>query len=95
MTKNIHLTYFRLHDAAEAALLCHWVDSPTLRQMKLKTLRTNVIAALAHSGIGEDAEELLQDMIENAIADSIDVDWTPAMGAAAVMEALFNFGEEK
>ena len=94
MTKSIHLTYLRLHDAAEAALLCHWVDSPTLQKMKRKTLRTNVIAALAHSAVGEDAEELLQDMIEAAISDSFDVDWTAAMGARAVMEALFNFGDE-
>lgn len=84
---NIHLMSLRLHDAAEAALISYWADSPTLQDMKRKTLRKNMIAALSRCDIDQIgyADKLLEERIRVAIDEG---------GARAVMEALFNFGEE-
>ena len=95
MTNDIYVTHLYLDRAAKAALLAHYLDG-LAREYKLKDLRGALIAALSRCAAGDtvDAEALLRDMIENALTDSMDHDWTVDMGADAVMKALFDFGEE-
>jgi len=91
----IYVTHMYLDSAAKAALVAHNTES-YLREHQLKNLRKGLIAALSGCEAGEQgkSEALLKDKISNAILDSMDVDWNSDMGAEAVMEALFNFGEE-
>lgn len=60
-------------------------------------MRNDLLQALAHCHENpcDDAYELLQDLIESAILDSFDLDWTASTGAKAVMKALFDFDEEE
>jgi len=94
MNPNIFVTHLYLDSAAKAALVAHFTEG-LAREYKLKDLRGALIAALSRCAAGDtvDAEALLRDMIENALTDSMDHDWTVGMGADAVMKALFDFHE--
>jgi hypothetical protein len=94
MTNNIYVTHLYLDKAAKAALVAHHSEG-VAHEHQLRVLRDWLIAALSRceASFSVDAEALLRDMIENALTDSMDQDWTVGMGAEAVMKALFDFHE--
>jgi len=95
MTNDIYVTHLYLDKAAKAALVAHFTEG-FARECQLKEVRAELIAALSRCAAGDqrNSEALLRDMIENALTDSMDHDWTVGMGADAVMDALFDFGGE-
>jgi len=93
---SMHTTHLYLQTACDDAEGAH-NGADNLRDIYIASLRHNLIAALARCDMDsdEEAEALLEDTIQNALLDGMDVDWNIKKGARDVMEALFDFGESK
>lgn len=79
-------------DAAAKSLLCANDTHGSRHERRIDEARNNLIAALSGCEAGHTAlaEQLLLDLIEDAISDSIDLDWTPKDAARSVLDALLN-----
>lgn len=91
---ELYIAHIYLDRAAKAALLAHHAEGVT-RQHHIEHIREELMTALSRCGVGRshEAEDLLVDLVENALLDSID-SWNANAGARAVVQALLNFGEE-
>ena len=91
---NTYITHIYLDRAAKAALIARHTEG-VMRQHHLEHLRQELMTALSRceAGHSHEAEDLLVDLVENALLDSMDLDWTTNQGARAVVQALLNFGE--
>lgn len=94
MRSNSYVTHIYLQMASNYALVAHHTEAQA-RKHYLENVRRDLINALSGCDAGDtkNSEELLRDKISNAILDSMDPDWNSDMGAEAVIEALFDFGE--
>jgi len=90
---STYITHIYLDRAAKAALIARHTKGVT-RQHHLEQLRQELMSALSRceAGHSHEAEDLLVDLVENALLDSID-SWNANAGARAVVQALLNFGE--
>ena len=91
---NTYITHIYLDRAAKAALVAHNTEGVT-RQHHINNIRKELLAALSRceAGHSHEAEDLLVKLVENALLDSMDLDWTTNQGARAVVQALLNFNE--
>ncbi len=93
---NIYVTHLHLTAAANAALLAYrsTVSRDTgWAPIDVKDMQDNLIQALAgcEAGAGVDlCRETLLAVIEDAITDSFDLDWTAKDGARSVLNALLD-----
>lgn len=88
----IYTRHLYLDAAAKAALCAHYTDG-VRHESRINDARNNLIMALSgcESGTSPDyAKVLLIDLIENAITDSLDVDWEPEHAARLVLDALLD-----
>ena len=94
---ELYIAHIYLDRAAKAALVAHNTEGVT-RQHHIDNIRHELTAALSRckAGHSHEAEDLLVDLVENALLDSIDsIDsWNTNQGARAVVHALLDFGEE-
>jgi hypothetical protein len=83
------LTEMHLHQAARSCLLAHWSRDEFSAESHARDARASLAHALVPDAPHGQQIDWLHALIEQAISDSIDIDWEPAHGADAVIEALF------
>lgn len=88
---ELYIAHIYLDGAAKAALVAHHAEGIT-RQHHIEHIRKELMTALSRCGVGHshEAEDLLVDLVENALLDSGNTN----QGARAVVHALLDFGEE-
>lgn len=85
-------SYCHLHSAAESALIAYYSDG-VRRKSHAQDCRDHVVQAISGSSAGtsrEEAYDLLIDLIDIAITDTLDVDWTTECAAKAVVAAILD-----
>lgn len=87
----IYTRHLYLDAAAKAALIAHNAKS-TRRELRVEETRYYLICALSGCEAGNtgNAESVLVSLIEDAITDSLEVDWQPEYAARAVLDALLD-----
>lgn len=90
---SIFVRHLCLRDASDQMLLASHARADHDIAYRLKEAREDVIRALSGCAAGTDTDEAradLIDLIETALLDSFDVDWTAKDGAEAVLAALLD-----
>jgi len=89
---DFYSTKLALSAAAQSAMLCHFMAGGA-REYHIGEMRDSVVDALSGCKAGTplaDCRAELLDVIETAITDSFDQDWTAKDGAESVLRALLD-----
>lgn len=89
---DIYIAHLHLRSASEHALIANWTEGFN-HAHHVEETRMRIVQALAGCEAGdgyETARECLLDTINNAIADSFDVDWKTEDAARLVLEYILD-----